>query len=293
MPYLFTRYLNHLAQLVDAIHILCGNRISMNELEEAEQLLFSFAENFEHLYGESNTVFNIHIVRHLADCVKFIGPLFVYSNYYFEDFIGHLVSLHKGTTDVATQICEKYLSEKNLFHFLEQSTIGKEFYDDMDSKRKFSVSRRIAGSLVIRNAMNPSQLTEHERLLIISSLNVANDIQIDEYGSVLLDCKVFYEITSCTNKRTNDSFVFDIESKKFAEIKSILVIHEKLYFLVNERFEKINDHTKKCQFINYLKEADPLNQKVLESKYIGPKYALIKYDDVITCSKFPNMYERN
>lgn len=88
-----SRYLDHLAQLIDATHILCGSKISFERLREARTLLSSFVDNFEPLYGESNMVFNIHLLTHLADCVRFIGPLFAYSNYNFEDQIGHLVSL--------------------------------------------------------------------------------------------------------------------------------------------------------------------------------------------------------
>lgn len=288
-----SRNLNHLAQLVDAIHILSGNSISMRNLELAKQLLISFAENFERLYGETNTVFNVHMVRHLADCVKFIGPLFAYSNYCFEDHIGHLVSIHKGTTDVATQICNKYLFEKNLLMSIEKSTIANKFYKEINSSHKFSISRKVAGSHVIGNAKQPSQLTEDERSLITKSLNIENDTQIEEYRSVLFNRKIYYETISCKNKRTNDSFILNTRSSKFGEIQSIFLIHEKLYFLVNEKYDKIIDPANKCQFINLLSLAAPTNQTVIKAKYIGPKYALVRFNQTIACSKFPNMYERN
>lgn len=176
--------MNHLAQLIDATHILSSDRISISSLERAEQLLFSFVENVEHLYGEINTVFNMHVARHLADCVRLIGPICTYSNYCFEDHIGHLVSLQKGTTDVASQVCEKYLLEKNLFKSIEQSTIAKEFYDEINGKYKFSISRRVEGSLVIGNPIKPSKLTEFERLLIINNLNMSDEAKIEEYSFI-------------------------------------------------------------------------------------------------------------
>lgn len=283
----------HLAQLTDAVHILSSNRISMSNVEKAKQLLISFAENFELLYGEKNAVFNVHVVRHLADCVKFIGPLFAYSNYCFEDHIGHLVSLQKGTTDVATQISSRYLLEKNILHSIEQSTTAKEFFEEINGNHKFHISRRVSGSLVIGNAKKLSQLTEDERTLIIDILNIAKDTKIDEYNSVLLDCKVFYEANSCKKKRTKDSFILNTRSGNFADIKSIFVINEKLYFLVNEMYDKKIDTTNKCHFIKQISLADLVNQRVIASKYIGPKYMLVRFNQMIACSKIPNMYERN
>lgn len=79
-----------------------GEIISNEQLQEAKQLLNSIVDEFEILYGESNMVFNVHLLRHLADCEEAIDPLSCYSTYVFEDFIGHLISLHKGTTDVTS-----------------------------------------------------------------------------------------------------------------------------------------------------------------------------------------------
>lgn len=257
----------------------------MSDLERAERILFSFVDNFEILYGEINTVFNIHIARHLADCVRSIGPLSTYSNYCFEDRIGHLVSLQKGTTDVATQVCEKYLLEKNLFQSLEQSTIAKDFYDEINGKHKFSISRKIERSLVIGKPKLPSQLTEDERSLIINHLSISDEAQIDEYSRVLLNSRIFYETINCKNKRTNDTFILNLNSGKFGEIKSVFVIEEKLYFLINEKYVELFDPTNKCRSIRFLNLSDSINQIILEAKYVGPKYALIKFNETIACSK--------
>lgn len=275
------------------MHILNSSRISVEKLEEAKQYLFSFAEDFEHLYGESNMVFNVHMIRHLPDCVKFLGPLWAYSNYYFEDHIGHMVSLHKGTTDVATQICEKYLLEKNLFQHFEQSPIAYEFFQSIDSKQKCKVSRKVAGSLIMGNVNRQSSLNDVERSLIFNHLNLPSDAKIDEYSSVLLNGKIFYEKKVLPNKRTNDSFIFNTQSRKFGEIKAIFIIHEKIYFFVNETFDMADDYENDCPFIFNLRYSELPDQKIVESKYIGPKFAFVKFNNTIACSKFPNMYERN
>lgn len=153
---------------MDATHILCSSEISLERLQYAETLLSSFVDDFEEIYGESNMVFNVHLLSHLADCVRHIGPLFAYSNYSFEDNIGHLVSLHKGTTDVSTQICKKYLMERNLFHYIASSRHAQEYYEDIDSKNKFSACCAIGDSLLIGKADQRTTLSERERLFVHS-----------------------------------------------------------------------------------------------------------------------------
>lgn len=177
-PFCFRRYLKHLAQLVDGTHILCSENIAFNKIEEAKVLLSSFVEQFEELYGEKNMVHNVHLLTHLPECVRLNGPLYTYSNYCFEDHIGHLVSLKKGTTDVATQICQKYILEKNLFHYAHHSPTVHKFIENIDSKQQFSVCRKVSGSLVIGKPTINSDLTELERALILRILEVQNDAQI-------------------------------------------------------------------------------------------------------------------
>lgn len=286
--------MSHLAKLVDGTHILCGTNISFNKLEDSKVLLNSFVENFEKLYGEKNMVHNVHLLIHLPDCVRLNGPLYTYSNYCFEDHIGHLVSLKRGTTDVATQICQKYVLEKNLFHYAHGSPTINKFIKEIDSKQQFSICRKISGSQVIGKPINNSDLTDLERALIQRILKTKNDTQITEYNSVLLNCKSFYEALRCTaNKRTNDSFIFNMQSNRFASIKSIFVINEELFFLIDEKFEIIHDEKYYCEHIHFLKELDIYKQNIIKVNSIGPKYALVKFDEIITCSKFPNTYERN
>lgn len=287
------RYLKHLIRLIDATHILCSSNISFEKLDEADKLLNTFVDDFELLYGEYKMVFNVHLLKHLANCVKFIGPLFCYSNYNFEDHIGHLVGMHKGTTDVTSQISEKYLLEKCIFHYLDQSSVFRDYYENINSKHRYKTSRKIAGSLVIGN--KKKRLSGQEKLLIVDSLNLPNISEVEEYDSMLLNNKVYNEIESITlHKKTNDSFVFNTENKSFAVIESIFVINEKIYILANEKFEQIiSNERNHCKSNIFLKTIDFDRKNIYEVKFIGPKFALIQFNETIACSAFPNMIERN
>lgn len=234
-------------------------------------------------------VFNIHLAKHLTDCVKFLGPLFAYSNYCFEDNIGHLISLKNGTTDVATQICGKYIMGKNLAHILPSSTVATEFYREIDTKYKYPISTKIEGNLMIGRARSVS---EDIFSIILKMLNIDDDILVNEYNAVLLNNNVFYEAEHCGKKRTNDTFIFNTNSNKFAIIKKILVIANELFFLINENFEVVQNENC-CKSIIYLRSTESSDYKIIDCASVGSKFAFIQFDDIKVCAKFPNMIERN
>lgn len=289
---MFERFLNHLAKLVDAIHILSSTNISQSKWKVANDLLLSFVDEFEVLYGKKNMVYNIHQLRHLADCVKKNGPLFAYSNYAMEDYIGHLVSFVKGTTDVATQVCSRYLLEKKLFVHLQSSPIAIEFYNSIESKLTFSITRKVNGSLVIGKAKVDSNLNEEELSFIKNTLEICDGEQIQEYNAVLLNCRVYYETFANNNKkRTDDSFISNVHTKSFAIIRSIFTMKDELYFLVVQNFEKIENAA--CRNIIFLKETNSFRKKIVRPESIGQKCAVVKFKDTLAVSHFPNLHERN
>lgn len=85
---------------------------------------------------------------------------------------------------------------------------------------------------------------------------------------------------SIEKKRTKDSFILNTETKNFAEIISILVAENKLYFLVDERFE-IEQPQNRCDFVVYLKDKELPCHKIIESKFIGSKFALIQFENIL------------
>lgn len=179
--------------------------------------------------------------------------------------------------------------QKNVFQHLSNSLNANEFFNEINNAHKYPISKKVEESIVLGKQRNAS---ENEKLFIIGSLNLEDDIQIDVYNSVLLRSKVYYETYNRKKIRTHDSFILNTETKHFAEINSIFVVQEKLYFSIIERFE-IVQFQNSCDSIIYLKDKEFPLQKIVESKLIGPKFALIQFENIIACAQFPNMYERN
>lgn len=282
-----------MAKLVDAIHILCGTCISESSRKKANKLLKTFTNEFEELYGPENMVYNVHQLNHLSECVKRNGPLYAYSNYPMEDYIGHLVNFVKGTTDVTTQICSRYILEKNLYIHLQKSHLAEKYYEKIESRLSFPIARKIGRSLLIGKPKQLCNLNVQELNLIRNSLSIDESIPIQEYRAAFLNNRDYYETASNNylRKRTNDSLVFNSESNCFAEIEAIVVIDEQVYFLIDEKFRKIIDPN--CKHVHFLVKNTSPKQKIIKPELIVDKFALIKFDSTIAAAKFPNLYERN
>lgn len=101
-------YVIHYSLLVDCVHLYLSTEISRDELLEAATKMDKFVQEFERLYGTENMTYNIHLLKHIKDCVEYCGPLWVYSNFPFENNNGILKKYVKGTKDVLKQITSKY-----------------------------------------------------------------------------------------------------------------------------------------------------------------------------------------
>ena len=58
-----------------ASRLLCGRKLSNDEIKLADALLMQFCRKFETLYGNEAVRPNIHLHAHLADCVRDYGPM--------------------------------------------------------------------------------------------------------------------------------------------------------------------------------------------------------------------------
>lgn len=104
--------------------------------------------------------------------------------------------------------------------------------------------------------------------------------------------KFFYEtVSNSSTKRTNDSFIFNVKSKTFADIKSIFLSDGQLYLLIDEKYESHQNGA--CKYVIFLTELNLYEQKIIKPTSIGSKYVLIKYKNSLACSSFPNFYEKN
>ena len=118
-------YFVHFSFLVAGIHILLSDSISELEISLANLLLFKFYSQCEALYGKYFVLvtllcsfivvfihlagrrfctMNVHMLSHLAQCVRNWGPLWAYSCFPFEGMNGHIKGFFHGTREMNKQV---------------------------------------------------------------------------------------------------------------------------------------------------------------------------------------------
>ena len=108
------QYWDHYCMLVIAISGLLCESISEEQIAYCHQLLNAFCAQFSYLYGERYMSINVHLLLHLPDTVRELGPLWVYSCFHFEGLNGILKNLIHGTQKVDLQLLSSYSYLRNL-----------------------------------------------------------------------------------------------------------------------------------------------------------------------------------
>jgi len=79
-------YFDHHVKVVTAIFLLSRTSISIDDINNARRLLTEYVRDFERLYGLRHMGMNVHDLLHLPDVVLDLGPLPVYSCFFFRRF---------------------------------------------------------------------------------------------------------------------------------------------------------------------------------------------------------------
>lgn len=108
------KYVQHIRLLSFAIYTLSKKQISFDEIETADQQLKQFTENFQKLYGESNVTMNLHLLNHLANSVRKLGPLWATSAYAYETNNGVVIKSNTSKKDIVHQLAYKYVVRQTI-----------------------------------------------------------------------------------------------------------------------------------------------------------------------------------
>ena len=97
-------YYQHFLLLVQAVFSLLKESITERDLKQASALLKHFCLNMSVFYGKRYETSNVHLLLHLVEKVRDLGPLWSQSCFYFEDYNGELRKLFHGTQSIERQI---------------------------------------------------------------------------------------------------------------------------------------------------------------------------------------------
>ncbi|XP_034245517.1 uncharacterized protein LOC117647730 [Thrips palmi] len=169
-------YWFHHCKLVAAIALLCQDSTSLLELEEAEELLHSYVSDFADLYGIRYLTLTFHQLLHFPLLVRHLGPMFVYSCFFYESLNGQFARLVHGSRHVALQIVSSCSILMNLPVMISGMDQGRaknlclKFQGSL--KKNIRVTENINDSAGVVGKLKPLLVTVRIRRLVQDTFNV-------------------------------------------------------------------------------------------------------------------------
>lgn len=260
-------YVEHVRLLSAAIYILLQSTIPREEVDKAETMLKTFVKHHQELFGKMDMVMNIHLLKHLAQSVRKLGPLWCFSAFPFERNNGNLMKMVNGTTDTLLQISSKYCLAKSL---------TKEEKSDENSKTAEKILLGKSEIIILKSFKALDTETSEEVDFSDKELCVHKRIKLDN---------IIYTSRSYTRPKKSIDYVIGLRDNSVGMAKFYIKMESKIY-VVMEEYE-IVDH------INHISKIMRTNQNILAPIYdIHVKYIYMKVGlhEYITSS--PNPYEK-
>lgn len=256
-------YVKHIRALSAAVYILLKENITLEEIDYAEKLLESFVKDHQQLFGKSNMVMVIHLLKHMAECVRQLGPAWAHSAFPFERNNGRLLKMVNGTSDVIHQICSKYV--------LSQA-IREQKEGDLESK------------VLLGKSFNIEETAT--RVLSISSFEVLNFSNMSLFVHKRIRLKnVVYTSVMYTRPKTSIDYFIGLDSGHFGTAKYYFEANGQIYVMMNQ-FKMVDN-------IYHILKVEPTKRLIVAhideicKKYVFMNIGLNSY---IVCQ--PNSYEK-
>ena len=103
-----TELYSHWCTFSNACAYLCKPYISKLEVEKADDLLVSFCNRFEMLYGTEACTPNMHMHMHLKECILDAGPIYTFWCFSFERYNGFLGAMNRLWRAPEQQLIHKF-----------------------------------------------------------------------------------------------------------------------------------------------------------------------------------------
>lgn len=166
--------------------LLSRDSVSADDVHEAERCYQEFVTTFQRTFGPENMRFNIHVLLHVPNSVRFWGPLNFQSTYSFESLngrYGKFVHSPKGADD---QIVDHHLLDSLVNKFTYDPEISEEIKEEIDfilTGSEMINPLRVGSALLFGNHSRRAPLREEIHLL------AERNLQCDEI-TIYDQCKV-------------------------------------------------------------------------------------------------------
>lgn len=98
-------------KFVKACRLLSAPVLLEHQVEEAHQLLLDFCQNVEQLYGANAVTINMHMHKHIKECIYDYGPIASFWLYAFERYNGYLGKYPTNNRSVEIQLMRCFVKD--------------------------------------------------------------------------------------------------------------------------------------------------------------------------------------
>lgn len=208
-------YFENYLRLVSAVVILSSDEITEFDLITADNLLHRFVREFQIMYGLRFCSITIHSLLHLADCVRRLGPLWVYICYEYEDINGQLLKTIHGTGHIDTQVANSHYRFINMIQLLEQVPEGDIRTFCLTTKKQVKIIEEIFCHCYSVGTYKTLHLIPEVILTGLGNIGmIANNYQILQYFRLLKDKKLYVSDMYRRQLQTQSSVVLYYDERR-------------------------------------------------------------------------------
>ncbi|XP_034255450.1 uncharacterized protein LOC117653711 isoform X2 [Thrips palmi] len=200
---LLPEYYAHLALFVKGVSLLNSSSVSDENLVLSSLLNDQFVADFEELYGLENMSFNLHLLRHLARCVKKLGPLWIVCCYKLEDINGRIGNFIHGTCHVGLQVYSNLSIVTRLPLLVKNLADGlaKKYCEGLMKKRlRLKISEKISGGLY---CVGPFKLLNSDYIIRVLESLISEECNVQLFYRLLKDGLLYVSNLYTRGKRVS------------------------------------------------------------------------------------------
>lgn len=262
-------YVRHVRLLSAALFILLQATITQSEVDEAENKMCRFVEQHQKLFGKESMVMNVHLLKHMADSVRKLGPLWCHSAFAFERNNGVLLKKVNGTTDVLLQVSSKYCLSKSIIK-------KRKVESDPKANERVLLGRSVEITEQSLRVFNIETLKEVD--LSNTALHVHKRINLK---NVVYTSKLY-----TLPKKSVDYFI-GLENGMIGKAKFYFETNDEIFVLMEE-FEVVEE----IDHISKVRSASPPRIILARVNQIQQKYIYLKVGITQFITSPPNPYEK-
>lgn len=209
------KYAQHWWKVVNALHILLQSTITIQELDNADKLLFQFVNEAQSLYGKKAMTYNLHLLLHLARHVKNWGPLWCNNAFCFESGNGQILKTIHANNGLYNQICRYFGFERSVRRIqnLKHLTTAEGFMSDI---KKYYTKK----SLKITNFRYTGKATRITDLEFLQTNNLTPNSTVS-YLRMIFQGGIFSSCKKISKKSDNSNVL--LTDGRYATILEFIV----------------------------------------------------------------------